>query len=106
MTQRSEAVYQKHLIKKLLRIFPGSFIIKNDPAVQQGIPDLLLLFGPFWAMLEVKAAPGSQVQPNQEYYISFFDEMSFCAFINPSNEEQVIDDLQRAFGINRQARVS
>jgi hypothetical protein len=98
---RSEAAYQKHLIKKLLCMFPGSFIIKNDPNENQGIPDLLILFGNFWAMLEVKASPVSHVQPNQEYYISFFNEMSFCAFINPSIEEQVLNDLQHAFGVNR-----
>jgi hypothetical protein len=101
MTARSEASYQKHLIKKLLCMFPGSFIIKNDPSENQGIPDLLLLFGDQWAMLEVKADPLSHIQPNQEYYIEFFNGMSFCAFINPSVEEQVIYDLQRAFGIIR-----
>lgn len=101
MTPRSEAVYQKHLIKKLLSMFPGSFIIKNDPDENQGIPDLLILFGDRWAMLEVKALTSSSIQPNQEYYVSFFNEMSFCSFINPRIEEQVLHDLQHAFGFIR-----
>jgi hypothetical protein len=98
---RNEAAYQKHLIKKLLCMFPGSFVIKNDPDENQGIPDLLILFGDRWAMLEVKALTSSKIQPNQEYYVSFFNEMSFCAFISPRIEERVLNDLQHAFGFNR-----
>jgi hypothetical protein len=97
--KRSEALYQKKLIDKIKIIFPDCFIIKNDPVLTQGIPDLLILFDPGWAMLEVKADPRSQLQPNQEYYVEFFNNMSFCAFVNPAIEEQVLNDLQQTFGV-------
>lgn len=92
-----ESVYQSRLIKELERRFPGCFILKNDSSYRQGIPDLLVLHGDRWAMLEVKAEESSPVQPNQPYYVDLLDRMSFAAFIYPENEEVVLDDLQRAF---------
>ena len=101
MIRRSEAVYQKRLIDKLKIMFPNCFIIKNDPELTQGIPDLLILFDNVWAMLEVKAELDSKLQPNQQYYIEYFSEMSFCSLINPAIEEQVLHDLQQTFGVGR-----
>lgn len=83
-----------------------AFILKNDPAQNQGIPDILILIGDRWAMLEVKLTADSPVQPNQPYYVHMFNNMSFAAFIYPENEEQVLHDLQSTFGATRQARLS
>lgn len=101
-----EANYQRKLINKLEHLLPGCVILKNDPAVNQGYPDLLILFQNMWAMLECKVEEGAPVQPNQEYYVEKFGDMSFAAFIHPGNEEEVLHDLQSAFGIEWQARVS
>jgi hypothetical protein len=97
----SEASYQAHLIKKLSRMFPGCFVIRNDSTYLQGIPDLLVLFGSNWAMLEVKLTDRACVQPNQEYYVDMFNEMSYSSFVYPENEEQVLNELQLAFGSYR-----
>jgi len=97
---RSETAYQDKLIKKLRHRFPGSFIIKNDPEEYQGIPDLLVLFGTHWCMLEVKLSTTARAQPNQKHYIDLFNEMSFAAFINPSNEEQVLKEMEYSFGLS------
>lgn len=96
-----EAVYQARLIKKLERMFPGCYIQTNDPRLRQGVPDILILVGNQWAMLEVKAAHNSPQQPNQEFYVDKFDGMSFAAFICPENEEQVLHALQSTFGALR-----
>lgn len=93
-----EIVYQNRLIQKLKQMFPGCFIIKNDPSINQGIPDLLILYGQRWAMLEVKFSDRSPEQPNQPYYVNLFNNMSFASFIHPQNEELVLNDLQSAFG--------
>ena len=96
-----ESQYQTKLIKKLKELFPGCFILKNDPAENQGIPDLLILFCSTWAMLETKRESRSSFRPNQEYYLRVFDEMSFASFICPENESEVLYELQRAFGTQR-----
>lgn len=101
-----EAAYQADLIKTLRRVFPGCFILKNDTDYLQGVPDLLVLYKNMWAMLEVKAHRDAVEQPNQRFYIDMLDDMSFASFIYPENEQEVLDDLQRAFGLSRPTRVS
>ena len=100
-----ENAYQAVLIKKLRSILPGCFILKNDSAYMQGVPDLLVLFEDNWAMLEVKASADEPFQPNQEYYIQELDKMSFAACIFPENEEEVLNALQRTFSARREARL-
>lgn len=97
---KNEKTYQKHLIDKLSDLLPGCFILKNDPAENQGIPDLLILFRNTWGMLEVKLFESAPIQPNQPYYIDMFDDMSFASFICPENEEEVLRDLQSTFGVS------
>lgn len=101
-----ESVYQSRLIKKLKRIFPGCIVLKNDTDYMQGIPDLLIVWQNKWAMLEVKSDIDAPEQPNQRYYVELLDGMSFAAFISPETEEDVLYDLQQAFGSRRPARVS
>ena len=93
----NEAAYQRKLIKKLQIMFPGCFILKNDPSANQGIPDILILFGRRWAMLEVKPNDRAHVQPNQRHYVELFDDMSFAEFICPENEAEVLHALQYTF---------
>jgi hypothetical protein len=92
----SERVYQAGLVKRLKVLFPGCLILKNDSSYMQGVPDLLILFGDRWAMLEAKANEDAPTQPNQPYYVEMLNRMSFAAFICPSNEQDVIRALQQA----------
>lgn len=101
-----EAAYQTKLVERINAMFPGCFILRNDPRETQGMPDILVLYGTKWAMLEVKISRMASQQPNQDYYVNMFDDMSFASFIYPENEEQVLYDLQRALGSGRKTRVS
>lgn len=92
-----ESRYQNAVIKKLRKMFPGCYILKNDPTYIQGIPDLIVLWQDRWAMLEVKASVRAPHQPNQEWYITQLDKLSFAAFIYPENEEAVLNELHSAF---------
>lgn len=77
-----------------------------DTQYQQGIPDLIILYGPYWASLEVKLSAESSSQPNQDYFVERLDSMSFAAYIYPEVEEEVLGALQQAFKPPRRARVS
>lgn len=98
MRETGRTGYKTRLIKELEFRFPGCMIIPLDPnAIFQGVPDLLILYRTRWAMLEVKKASNARRQPNQPYWVDFFDEMSFAAFISPENEGEILDALQQAF---------
>lgn len=92
-----ESTYQARLIKKLRSLFPGCIILKNDANYLQGVPDLTILWGRRWAMLEVKVNEDYQLEPNQQYYVQLAHEMSFSAIITPFNEPEVLYELQLAF---------
>jgi hypothetical protein len=102
----AERHYQAALIKKLRRLFNGIIILKNDSSYMQGVPDLILLYGPYWAMLEVKFNKASPFQPNQEYYLELLNSMGFAACIYPENESEVLSALQQAFGLRRSTRLA
>lgn len=91
-----ESLYQRGLIKRIEERFPGCYVTTD--LKQQGLPDILILFGNRWAMLEVKKSAKEAVQPNQRFWCDRANGWSFCAFIYPENEEQVLNDLQQTFG--------
>lgn len=95
-----ESKYQnEHLVPKLRRILPNPVIEKFD--IRQGYPDLLILCEHWWGVLEVKPYFGADQQPNQDYYIKMFNQMSFGSFIWPEIEEEVLRGLQRSFQSSR-----
>ena len=101
----NERQYQAQLIGKIKDLLPGSYVTKNDPGMVQGVPDILILHRDKWAMLEIKASPDAPEQPNQAHYVNVFNEMSFASFINPDNEEAVLNALQHSFGLVGESRI-
>lgn len=93
-----ERNFQSNLIKELRERFPGCIILKNDPNYIQGIPDLIILYGNRWATLELKQNARAKRRPNQDYYIDRMNQMSFSRVIYPENKEEVLYELQEAFG--------
>jgi hypothetical protein len=97
---KKESKYQSDLIKRIKQRFPNCFVIKNDEQYCQGIPDLTILYGARWAMLEVKRSMQEILDPgpNQGHYIDLFNDMGGIGdFICPENEVEVLDAVQRAF---------
>lgn len=92
-----ENKFQASLIQKIKKMFPEAMVLKNDPSYKQGIPDLMVMYKNKWAALECKKADGAHHQPNQDYYVSLMDSMSFCRFISPDNEEEVLNELKLFF---------
>lgn len=102
----AENRFKTNLIKDLRAMFPGCIITHLDPNEIQGIPDLLILYGDKWAVLEGKDYADAPHRPNQDYYVELMNEMSFAAFIYPENKEEVLHELQTAFRPCRSTRLS
>ncbi len=105
-TSKLERSFQSQLIRELKKRFSGCIVTKLDSSHIQGLPDLLILFGKHWATLEVKRSAKARRQPNQEHYVSMMDSMSFSRFIFPENKEEVLYELEQAFGVGGQPRLS
>ena len=90
--------YQEDLIDRLETIFPECLIMKSDANYRQGIPDIAIYDGPFYAILEVKKDSEAKHQPNQDWYINHFLTMgAYAAFIFPENEDQILDEVTSYF---------
>lgn len=100
-----ESEFQAGLIKEIKQRFPGSVILKNDANYIQGFPDLLILHKKKWAALECKKDVNTLKQPNQQYYIEQLGKMSYANFVYPENKEEILGELQQAFGSGRTTRV-
>lgn len=89
--------FQSQLIKEIKSRFPGCVVLKNDANYIQGFPDLTILHGEHWAVLECKREKAAARRPNQSYYVEKLDGMSFSRFVSPENKEEVLHELQQAF---------
>lgn len=94
-----ESSFQQGLVRDLKEIFPNAIIFKNES--KQGLPDLTILEGDRWALLECKASADASHQPNQDYYVEKANKMSFSRFIFPENKQEVLDELQQALRSGR-----
>ena len=91
-----EGKFKRELKQDLKELFPGCIITQLDPNDIQGIPDLLILYNDRWAALECKKSKNATHRPNQDYYVSLMNEMSYSNFIFPENKEEVLNELQQA----------
>lgn len=103
---KKESVFQAKLIKEIETRFPGSIVLKNDSNYIQGIPDLSVFYKDKWAALECKKEADASHQPNQDYYIDVMNKMSFARCIYPENKEEVLNELESAFGSSGATRIS
>ena len=95
-----ESKFQSDLIHELQTLYPSALIFKNES--RQGFPDLTILYGDRWALLECKKSKDAAHRPNQDYYVNRANEMSFSRFIYPENKQEVLNELQQTFRTERQ----
>lgn len=91
-----ESKFKTKLIKEIKVRLPGSFVFHLDPSEMQGVPDLIVLYKDKWAVLEGKRKSKATHQPNQDFYVWLFNEMSFARIIFPENAKEVLDEMERA----------
>lgn len=96
-----ESDFQRKLRAILEEMFPGCIILKNDPQLQQGIPDLVILWRGKWALLEVKRSATARERPNQRWFVEKACQFSYGAFIYPENAEEILNEIQLAFRTRR-----
>ena len=97
-----EGKYKKRLKSVLRQLYPGCGIIDVDPYVNDNsMPDMIVVYGPAWVMLETKKEVNAEQQPNQGYYIRHFDKMSYASFASPENHKEVLRDVEIIFGPHR-----
>ncbi len=99
-----ESGFKRKLIREIEQRFPGAFVIKTNANHVQGIPDQIILYGQYWAMIEAKDDEDSPHQPNQDYYVDMFNNMSYATFVYPQNKEDVLHELQQALRVGGRAR--
>ena len=92
-----ESKFQKELMDEIRDRYPGCVILKNDSGYIQGFPDWTVLYKDKWAVLECKKEKSAARQPNQDYYVSKLDSMSFSRFVYPENRDEVLKDLHLHF---------
>ena len=88
--------FQSRLVQELQSIFPDAIILRTDPRDTQGIPDVIILNGVRWAALEIKKSANAHRQPNQPWFVDRMNNMSYAAFVYPSNKDRILDELQSA----------
>jgi hypothetical protein len=99
---KKESDFQHELIREIKRRFSSDAIVtKLDSSHIQGIPDLLVLYKDKWATLECKCNNNATHRPNQDYYVNKMNGMSFSRFISPENEEEILNEMEQAFGFRR-----
>ena len=96
-----ENKFKTALVAEIKKILPGAMVMHLDPNEIQGIPDLIVLYKNKWAVLEGKKDAKASHRPNQDYYVSKMNDMSFAKFICPENKQEVLDELQQAFELDR-----
>ena len=76
MSNQKETYFQNKILKpEIERRFQGCHIHKMEG--EQGMPDLLILYNKHWALLEAKRGENSEHQPNQDYWVDQFNQLSF-----------------------------
>lgn len=92
-----ESKFQKELMDKIRKQYPGCVILKNDSSYIQGFPDWTILYKDKWAVLEAKRSKNADKQPNQEYYVDKLNNMSFSRFVYPENSDEVLEYISKYF---------
>lgn len=94
----AETKFQKDIKDAIKEKLPDSIIMKQNNNGLQGSPDLIIVNGPKWVALECKDSEDAVHQPNQDYYISKMNKMSYASFIFPENKEEVLNEVFKALG--------
>ena len=96
-----ESKFQSDLITAIELMIPNAVVMKNDPNYRQGFPDLVVYHEDRFVLLECKRNKGAPEQPNQRYWIDWFGQFTYTAFVYPENKSEVLHAVQQALRPHR-----
>ena len=94
---KRENEYQRKMLERLEKEFPGGISMKNDAGYRQGYPDLIYTYGKT-IHLETKRSDEASFRPNQNFYINLINTQGgFARSINPQNEDEIFKEIHQYF---------
>lgn len=93
----NECQYQRRIIRRIYREYPEVVVVRTNPQLQQGIPDLIVLSRRNWVALELKRSRTARHRPNQSYWLDRLGLIGFARFLYPENEQEVFNEIQTLF---------
>lgn len=94
-----ESDFQSKLKEEIKERFPGAIVLKNDPGLNVGFPDLTVLYKDKWACLECKKSKDAHRGYSQIRKVEALNKMSYASVIYPENKEEVLNEMEQAFGV-------
>lgn len=98
MARQREGQFKTKAKKIIFKRYPGCFMHEMKCG-DQGIPDTLILYNEYWALLEFKDSEFAERQPNQAWYVDRFNRMGFSAFVYPENFDYILEQLDEYFDV-------
>jgi Holliday junction resolvase len=69
-------------------------VVKPQPGIPDGCPDIIFMLEGFWGAIEVKAAPSSKYQPLQLETLEKFNAWSWARRVDPSSWLSIKAELE------------
>lgn len=90
-----EKDFQSKFLAKLRKLGCKCYKQQMNATTRAGTPDVIVLLGPVWIMLEFKKAKNSPKRPGQQKNIDWANEVSFGWFVYPENADEVYEQIKR-----------
>lgn len=69
-------------------------IIKPQPGIPNGCPDIIFMCEGFWGSIEVKDSPTAKWQPLQEPTVAKHNDWSWSKRVDPTNWQEIKEELE------------
>lgn len=70
-------------------------VIRPQPGIPEGCPDIVFMLEGFWGSIEVKKDPKADYQPLQKETIAKHNAWSWSRRVDPTNWDEVKAELER-----------
>lgn len=70
-------------------------VIKPQPGIPDGCPDILFTLEGFWGALEVKKSPEAGYQPLQKETLEKFSTWSWAKRVDPTDWPEIMQELEQ-----------